>query len=154
MHIDIGLAVLICAVLFLLAFSPWFRRFALVCVALMVVAGGVGVGYMKIISWQKEQAMTQRCSAPLPADSHHLSDPECTEWLAEHPQAKDMAQECSITASANRQDQIARAERAAKGLPPLPLPPGDVNPWPDLKELRETNIACKKWLADHPQAKD
>jgi hypothetical protein len=83
-----------------------------------------------------------------------------------------MAKECSLAGAADRQVQIdlrehsakqlaERAERAAKGLPPQPLPPGDVDFFPEkpwsgstMKELRETNIACEKWLAEHPQAKD
>ena len=64
-HLDLGIALLILGVLALLAFSPWFRRFALVCVALLVVAAGVV--YMKI-NQENEQAMAREC-APIPGQT-------------------------------------------------------------------------------------
>jgi hypothetical protein len=149
----LAFVILILGVLALLAFSPWFRRFALVCVALFIVAAGVV--YVKI-NRENEQAMAREC-APIPGQT--IPNPpnlqeKCNKWLAEHPE-----QECSFTASANRQAQIdlmehnakqeaELAERAAKGLPLQPLPDREI--WPDitLKELREKTIACKKWLAD------
>jgi hypothetical protein len=66
MHLDLGFALLILGVLALLAFSLWFRRFAAVCVALLVVAAGVG--YMEI-KREKEQALAEECSS-LPAGAH------------------------------------------------------------------------------------
>jgi hypothetical protein len=92
-HLDVGFAISILAVLALLAFSPWFRRFALVCVALLIVAAGVV--YMKI-NWEKEQALATECGSffdptllfgkiTVPQDVIEM----CKGWLDDHPQAKE-----------------------------------------------------------------
>jgi hypothetical protein len=123
MHLDLGFALLIIGVLFLLAFSPWFRRFALVCVALMVVAAGVG--YMATIDWgHDEQTMRRKCDAGAETPSPGL-DSSCDEWFAKKYE-QDMREACT--------------KPHAPGLPP------DREVFPNRPFRNET---CEQWLPKH-----
>jgi hypothetical protein len=143
-HLDLGFALLILGVLALLAFSPWFRRFALVCVALLAVAAGIF--YLKI-NRENEQAMAQECvtepsidkwgpKRTIPHPPGWQPQPgSCERWLTDHPQAKaereraieqEMVKECAAI--------LAHSNDPPPGLEPSPK-------------------TCKQWLAEHPQAK-
>jgi hypothetical protein len=84
----IALLILVIGVLALLVFSSLFRRFMLISVVVLVVAGSVaaGINYIEI-NRKAEQAMTEECrfhlwpERPWPPES-------CEKWLAEHPQVK------------------------------------------------------------------
>jgi Flp pilus assembly protein TadB len=144
MHLDLGFALLILGVLALLAFSPWFRRFAAVCVALLVVAAGVG--YMEI-KREKEQALAEECSS-LPAGAHSAEAWQrilkemggdtsgCDKWLAEHPQAKAERERAIEQGMAQKCPALAKRFDEKGYMPPLGLE------------------SCEEWLTAHPQAKD
>jgi hypothetical protein len=125
-HLDLGFALLILGVLFLLAFSPWFRRFALVCVALLIVAAGIF--YLKI-NRENEQAMAQECAS--------IFDPTSRVTI---PYPPDVIERCK--GWRDEHEAEIEADMAKKCAPPRPIPGLEPIPWGVGEE-------CLEWRTKH-----